>query len=60
MIYGDFLSKKDISIILKDLEGVEYERSSISKILDKYDLSDYFGNITNTEIIDLMLKKGDN
>ena len=55
-IYGDFLSKRNIENILEKLKGIEYSKSAISKVLNEFDLSEYFGAITSDEIIDLILK----
>lgn len=56
VIHGDFLSKKDISVILEDLKGTPYTKEAISKVLNKYNLEDYFGIITSSDIVELILK----
>lgn len=53
--YGDFLSLKNTVDIKEKLIGTEYDRESISKVLDEFTLTDYFGTITKDEIISLII-----
>ena len=55
-IYGDFLSKKNISHILEELKGTEYSKDAILKVLNKFNLSEYFGTITAEDLVNLILK----
>jgi lipoate-protein ligase A len=50
-IFGDFLSLCDVSEIEKALQNKRYESETIEKILSRYNLKYYFGNITLPEIM---------
>ncbi|MGV2392612.1 UNVERIFIED_CONTAM: hypothetical protein O8I53_06385 [Campylobacter lari] len=52
---GDFLSKKEIREIEPLFKGVHLDENSLNNILDKIDISDYFGTIKKEEIIKLIL-----
>jgi lipoate-protein ligase A len=53
--FGDFFEKNDINEIAKLLIGTKHERLKIAKILDKIDVSNYFKNISNDEIMKLIV-----
>ncbi|GGG52795.1 lipoate--protein ligase [Bizionia arctica] len=53
-IYGDFFGEKPVSDIEKLLEGVAYDKVKISKSLENISISDYFGNITKPEFLELV------
>jgi lipoate-protein ligase A len=50
---GDFFEKNDINEFTKHLINTKHERSEIAKILNKIDISEYFKNVTNEEILRL-------
>ena len=50
-IFGDFLSLCDVSEVEKALQSKRYESETIEKILSRFNLKYYFGNITLPEIM---------
>ncbi|WP_027119342.1 lipoate--protein ligase [[Mycoplasma] testudinis] len=56
--YGDFLSVSDLSEILNLFIGVNFEQSAVNTVLEKIDLSKYFGTIQANEILELMFDNG--
>lgn len=55
--YGDFFGQKPIEEFEKQLIGTRYERTAVKNVLDNIELSDYFGKIPETDILDLLLKQ---
>ncbi|MEE3928250.1 lipoate--protein ligase [Mycoplasmopsis ciconiae] len=51
---GDFLSKKDVSDVEKALIGCEYNKEEFTKILERFELEEYFGGIEKREILELV------
>ena len=54
-IYGDFFGNKDISKVEAVLKGVRLEETDLIKALESIDLKDYLGDITASEISQLIL-----
>lgn len=50
-IYGDFFGIKDINDIEKSLKGKKHEFEEIKNVLNKFNLSEYFSNISFEELI---------
>lgn len=50
-IFGDFFGDKNIKDITDALTGENYNQTHISNILDKFDTSQYFGNIKKEELL---------
>lgn len=53
--FGDFLGCMDIMCIEGALQNVSYNEKEISKALEQFEISLYFGNISKEEIISLIL-----
>ena len=53
-IYGDFFHIKDIGPIEKALQNTEHEEGAIRKVFGKFDLNDYFSNITEDDLVSVM------
>ena len=53
-ITGDFFHIKDIEIIERALEGVRHEEIAIRQALKQFDLSEYFNNITEDDLVAIM------
>ena len=51
---GDFLGKKPLTELEKQLESIEFSKSSIDSVLKQYDLTELFGDITREELLSLM------
>jgi len=54
-IHGDFFSKKDISVIEDALIGVSYDQKSIYEALRDFNMQEYFMNISNENILDVLI-----
>ena len=54
-ITGDFFTRGDIESLEKSLEGVEYEKDCLLKVLQEADLEMYFGDITAEELIQVIV-----
>jgi len=53
-IYGDFFGKESLENIEKLLAGVKYDKREITEKLEGIDVTEYFGNITKPEFIELL------
>ncbi|MBS9784495.1 MAG: lipoate--protein ligase [Oceanivirga sp.] len=53
-IYGDFFGKADIKDIEKALIGTKMEKEDVLEVLNKFELTAYFGKITAEEITELI------
>ncbi|MCI9554946.1 MAG: lipoate--protein ligase [Oscillibacter sp.] len=51
---GDFLSRCSLDPLEKALEGVLFRRVDVARVLERYSLRDYFGGITEEEILKTM------
>lgn len=54
-IYGDFFGSKDVALLEEKLNGTKYDKEEIRKVLEDEPLDKYFGNITEEEIIALII-----
>lgn len=53
-IYGDFFGKEPVEKIEDALENVHYDKPDITKVIDQFDLYEYFGEIDKDEFINLI------
>ncbi|HLV24974.1 MAG TPA: lipoate--protein ligase [Gemmatimonadales bacterium] len=53
-IFGDFMGRADVSVLEKSLVGVPYERDAILEVLGDVDMSQYFGDIANHDVLALV------
>ena len=53
-ITGDFFHIKDIEVIERALENTKHEEQAIREVLDQFDLSQYFNNITQDDLVAIM------
>jgi len=53
-IYGDFFNEKDISEVEAALENVPHEENAIMKVLDQFQISRYFHNMTSNDLLNAM------
>lgn len=53
-IFGDFFNEKDIHEIEKALEDVMHDETAIRSALSKYNLGEYFRNITIDDLLEAM------
>jgi len=53
-IYGDFFNEKDISEVEAALENVPHEENAIMKVLDQFQISRYFHNMTSNDLLSAM------
>lgn len=54
-LYGDFFGKCDVSEIEKSLIGVKHSEAAIKIALSKFDLRNYFLNISEAELLEGLL-----
>lgn len=54
-ITGDFFGQKDIHDLEEALKGKRYKKDELESALSSYNLSEYFGDITVNEIVDILL-----
>ena len=54
-IYGDFFGTKDISELEAALTGVSHNEDSMNQVLSDIDINDYMVNISNEDLISLLL-----
>jgi len=54
-LFGDYFSYKNIQSIEELFIGINYDRESIEKVLEPYDLSDYIKNLEKKDFISEML-----
>ncbi|KYH35274.1 lipoate-protein ligase LplJ [Clostridium tepidiprofundi DSM 19306] len=52
-IYGDFFSKCDIADIENALVNVKHNKDDIKKVLSKFNIEDYFSNISLNDLINI-------
>ncbi|OBX25340.1 lipoate-protein ligase A [Gelidibacter algens] len=53
-IFGDFFGKEPVERIEQLLTDERYERTTVSEVLKNVELSDYFGEISEEDFIDLI------
>ena len=54
-IFGDFFGVSDICDIENSLCGIHHHEEDIRKILGKFKLNDYFGNISEEELVQVFI-----
>ena len=52
--YGDFFGQRDVAELEAALAGCRYETSAILERLSELEVNDYFVNLTNTGLLDLL------
>lgn len=53
-IVGDFFHIKDIDPIERALENTKHEESEIRKVLQQFDLKEYFNEVTEDDLVSIM------
>jgi lipoate-protein ligase A len=54
--FGDFFGEKDPQELADKLVGVRMDKSAVADALAGTNINDYFHNVTNEELIDLLTK----
>ena len=54
-ITGDFFTGGDIEELEKMFEGVDYRRDALGQVLHNVDLTKYFGDVTEEELLDVIV-----
>lgn len=54
-IYGDFFGTRDVSTLESALTGVAHNEEVIGKVLQNLDIHDYMVNITNEDLLGLLI-----
>lgn len=54
--YGDFLSRKNLNEIIAALIGKPLRRNEMEDALSQFTIEDYFGPISESEIVDLIIQ----
>lgn len=52
--FGDFFGEKDPQELADQLIGIRMNKSAVSEVLAKTNINDYFHNVTNEEIVNLL------
>ena len=52
--FGDFFGEKDPQELADQLIGIRMDKSAVSEVLAKTNINDYFHNVTNEEIVNLL------
>lgn len=50
--HGDFLSRCALDPLMEELLGIAFRQEAVAEILERYPVSDYFGGITEDEILE--------
>lgn len=58
VFYGDFLARMSLEDVAAALRGCPFRREDVQAILERYDLADRFGAVTEEEILDTMFRVG--
>lgn len=53
--FGDFFGVRDVAELSKLLIGCKYDKASITEVISKVDINDYFLGVTNEEAIDILV-----
>lgn len=53
-ITGDFFHIKDIDVVERALENIKHEETAIRKVLEEFDLSEYFNKVTEDDLVSIM------
>lgn len=56
-ITGDFFGKRDVSEVESALIGVRLRKEDLLAALERFDLSEYFGNISIDEFVSFLLSE---
>lgn len=56
-ITGDFFGKRDVSEVESALIGVRLRKEDLLAALERFDLSEYFGNISIDEFVSFLLSR---
>ncbi|EFM08648.1 lipoyltransferase and lipoate-protein ligase [Paenibacillus curdlanolyticus YK9] len=54
-IFGDYFGVGDVAEVEQQLKGTRYEEASLAAALASIDTAHYFGNVTQQQLIDLLL-----
>lgn len=54
IFHGDFLSRCALDPLTEELSGSAFRRETVAEVLERYSVSDYFGGITEDEILETM------
>ena len=54
--FGDFLSRCPLDGLTEALRGCAFRREDVAAVLEQYPLQDYFGGITENEILETMFR----
>lgn len=54
IFHGDFLSRCELDPLTAELLGTAFRREAVEEVLERYSVSDYFGGITEDEILETM------
>ena len=54
-IFGDFLAIKPVSVIEDAIKGSLYRRDALTKAISEIKLAEYFGAVSQEELLDLLL-----
>lgn len=57
-ITGDFFGQADIKDVENRLIGTKYESNAVKQVFDSMDVSKYFGQVTENELVDLLTRQG--
>lgn len=53
-IYGDFFGTAEVTELEEKLIGLRYEQEEIKALLEKYNVKEFFGNVTLEQILEIM------
>ncbi|MCO6494933.1 MAG: lipoate--protein ligase [Bacteroidetes bacterium] len=53
-VYGDFFGKEPVEKIENLLKGIRYEKTDIENRLSDFNVTDYFGELSNNEFVELV------
>ena len=49
--YGDFLAVKPLDVLVEELKGKPFTKEALLEVLEKYEMTEYFGGISLEEVI---------
>lgn len=52
--FGDFMARRPLTEVSDALHGVRYDREEVRTVLDSLEFADYFGGITEEEVLDVL------
>ena len=53
-IYGDFFGTEEVTLLEEKLIGLRYEQEEIKALLTEYDVKQFFGNVTQEQVLEIM------